>query len=699
MKILGTFLATYIVALSLILTIHFHLSSDYKEKIRITESEISGLSYLKVLYKLSINVATLNNKSTQGLHSKEIQAKVLLNIDNLLKFQQKNKIYINPKFNAKLEKLKKFNMTVQEYYHFLELIGLENYRIGDISKLLFERDRKTYFLSSLATHYMPEYLISILINHNIIQELKGHISPSKESTFTEQAKLISLSCEEIYAIIKRISHYDDSKQLLIYMNRINEGVNLLSKQVKVSSVFNGDPKSIQKYLKISEEILTHSYLLNDTYMKIIANNLHSRLIKIKKNIIYLNFVLALIVLLISALFLYAYKLYRSRETQYQNLILEQQKTQNALEFRSQFLSNMSHEIRTPLNSIVGLITVILKTELTQKQLSILNKINSAGDLLLGVINDILDIAKIESGKLQIENHDFNLKKSITAIKDMFIIRAQEKDINLVVKYKNITNFQLNGDSLRVSQILINFLNNAIKFTNRGEISLLIEGNDLNMITFSVKDTGIGIKEEHINSLFEEFTQVSMDTTRKYGGTGLGLAISKNLVEMMGGEITVTSEYGKGTIFSFTIALPPSKNEHIDELQLHELTYLEEEVNKLKDITILVAEDNKMNQTLLSMLLEDSELTLEFADDGEIALSMFKQKKYDLILMDIQMPNMNGYEATKLIREFNTSIPILALSANVMEENIEKSLNAGMNYHLAKPIEIQKLYTQLLRFLK
>jgi len=700
MKILLSFLITYVFALSLIFVIHFHLESDYNLQAKVTKSEIHGLSYLTTLYKLSINIATLNNKNNYEKSRKILQRKVLTNIDALYSLQKENRAYINKNFNIELEKLKKFNMTTEEYYDFLELIGLENYRIGDVSKLLFECDRKIYFLSSLATHYMPEYLISILINHNIVKELQeGNVSRSKEDIFTEQTKLIFLSSEEIYVIIKEVSQYQDSKLLLTYMNSINKELNKLSHDFNIHSLFNGDNRSVQRYLNISENILYQSFLLNNTYIKIIEENLNNRLDRLKSDVVFLNITLSFIVFLITVLFLYVYKLYRSREKQHLNLIEEQKKTQEALNFKSQFLSNMSHEIRTPLNTIVGLIKVILKTELSPKQSDILHKVSNASDLLLGVINDILDIAKIESGKLKIVPHDFDLKTTTSDIQDMFLQRAEEKNIQLKLEYENIHNFNLHGDSLRISQILINFISNAIKFTSSGTIILYIKGLENNNIMFAVKDNGIGIKEEYMKTLFEEFTQADMDTTRKYGGTGLGLSISKNLVEMMGGKIDVTSKYNVGSTFSFTIALPPSKNTKAKESKIQKLEDLETEINQLKDITILIAEDNKMNQTLVSMLLEDSQFTLEFANDGEIAVEMFKKKKYDLILMDIQMPNINGYEACKMIREMDGSIPILALSANVMQEDIEKSLQAGMDCHLAKPIILEKLYLQLLKFLK
>ena len=699
MKVFVSFLIAFFITTGLILSAHFNLLGKHKEQIDVTKSEIDGLSYLKILYRLSLNIATLNNKNIKDINTKHLRQKILTNIHNLYIFQKAHPQYINPNFTKELKKLKQFNMTHQDYYNILEFIGLENYRIGDVSKLLFERDRKMYFLSSLATHYMPEYLVSTLITHNIVKELESHSSHYKEDIFTEQTKLLYLSSDEISVILNEVVEYKDSESLLNYITLIIENLNRLSLEIDSQTLFKGDAKSIKKYLVISNEIQIQSYKLNDAYMKIMEKNLNTRLNKLENEIVIFSSAITLLILLISILFLYAYKLYMGREKKHFALIVEQGKTQQALDFRSQFLSNMSHEIRTPLNSIIGLVSVILKTEVTSKQSVILQKIDSAGSLLLGVINDILDIAKIESGKLHIEIHDFDLKKTTTDIINMFSVQAKNKDINLEVKYENINNFNLLGDSLRISQVLTNFISNAIKFTDKGTVLLLIKGMQNNKITFEVQDSGIGLKDKQLETLFEEFTQADMDTTRKYGGTGLGLAISKNLVEMMGSEINVTSEYGVGTSFSFTLELFASKDNNAAELKVQVFDELEDEVNQLQNITILVAEDNKMNQSLLSMLLEDSKLALDFAQDGQIAVDMFKEKNYDLVLMDIQMPNMNGYEATQLIRETNSHVPIIALSANVMREDIEKSLNAGMNGHLAKPIDTLKLYTTLLKFLK
>ena len=307
--------------------------------------------------------------------------------------------------------------------------------------------------------------------------------------------------------------------------------------------------------------------------------------------------------------------------------------------------------------------------------------------------------------MSIESIDFNLKKSIENIRDMFQDRVDEKGIKLEIDYGNIQNFNFIGDPLRISQIIINLVSNAIKFTEVGMVKIILEDIGNQKIVFKVKDSGIGLKEEQLASLFEEFTQADMDTSRKYGGTGLGLAISKNLSRMMYGDIHVESEYGVGS--SFIVELPLEVSENSDEnLVDNKLDFksMEDKVNKFENINILVAEDNAMNQTLLVLLLEDSKLNLDFAANGSIAVDKFKDNSYDLVLMDIQMPVMNGYEATKLIREDsypsrgNREIPIVGLSANAMQEDVQKAIDAGMNSYIAKPIDVEKLYIELLKYL-
>jgi len=700
MKIIVNFLIIYLISVGSIFSVYINLHNEYKDEMYTSEREIHGVTYLRALSSLAMNVATYHGDYLVNNDSKAQESKIKKNIQEIYLLQKVHPACTNETFNKKMEKLKYFNMTSQEYYDFLNDIGHENYRVGDISELLFEKDRKVYYLTSLLTHYMPESLISLLINHNIIEELlyTSHISDKKKNIFIEQTKLIYLSSEEIAAIVQELGQYEDTKVLINYMESVSAKLTKISNEVDTEKLFALDKKQLHKYISITHEVLAYSYLLNDKYIEVIEDSLLQRNLNIQEKILTMNIIVIFILLLISMLLFYAYQLYRAQEDKNTDLELANVKTKNALEFKTKFLSNMSHEIRTPLNAVVGLVKIMLKTKLSDKQSDIMKKVNLSSELLLGVINDILDISKIESGKMHIEKHDFNLKGSIDNIKSMFMEQADEKGLSVEVNYGGISDFNRIGDSLRITQVLTNLVSNAIKFTSKGDILISLQERANNKIRFEVKDSGIGLRKGQIETLFEEFTQADMDTTRKYGGTGLGLAISKNLVEMMGGTLSVKSEYGIGSSFIFMIEMLPSKLNDLEKVKEKTLEELEEEINSLEDIVILVAEDNKMNQSLLSMLLEDSKLQLEFALDGMSAVEMFKKKDYDLILMDIQMPNMNGYEATEIIRESDPNIPIIALSANVMEEDIEKSLASGMNSHIAKPIDMKILYIELLKFI-
>jgi len=701
MKILINFFVIYLITIGLIVTVYTHIRSDIQNQFNITENEIHGVTYLEALHKLGVSIATYNGEITFHQHNENLQSQIVENIDALYTLQKKHPQYIDKEFNNKLEKIKQFQMDYKDYYEFLNTLGFENYRIGDISQLLFEKDRKIYFLSSLLTHYMPEYIISILVSHNIVEELAqtGTINSFKNYIFIEQTKLLYLSSEEIATIIEQLHTYEDTKVLSLYIKSILKSLDDLSTKIEYKSLQKQSQENIQAYLTTTHNILNDSYALNDSLVKIIKQNLFERKNYLEEQLMYANAISSIIFLLLTLLFIYSFRLFRATQQQHEALLVEKEKTQKALEFKSKFLSNMSHEIRTPLNAIIGLTELSLKTELSPKQQDFMDKINASGKLLLGVINDILDISKIESGKMQIEKHTFNLKKCVENVQSMFISQAEAKGLEIVIHYKDIENFQRVGDSLRISQILTNLVSNAIKFTSKGLIEISVIGINERDVRFEVKDNGIGLKPEQIDSLFEDFTQADMDTSRKYGGTGLGLSISKNLTQMMGGEIFVESEYSKGSTFIFTLPLEVDREEEKSEQKVERsLDELEEELNLLKNTKILIAEDNKMNQSLLEMLLEDTSLQLTFADDGAIAVEMASKEDFDLILMDIQMPNMNGFEATELIRQKDKLIPIIALSANVMQEDIQKCLDAGMNAHLAKPIDTKKLYLTLLQFL-
>ncbi len=516
----------------------------------------------------------------------------------------------------------------------------------------------------------------------------------------------------------------------------------------------------------------------------------------------------------------------------QELIEQKEKAERATEIKSEFLANMSHEIRTPMNGIIGMAHLVLKTDLDLKQRNYINKIHSSANILLGIINDILDISKIEAGKMEIEKEKFDLFKVIKDVITLIKLKAEDKKLDVAIEYDPNLSSEFLGDALRINQILINLLSNAVKFTDRGEIGLRVKKAGEDRVRFEVTDTGIGLTEEQMLKLFRSFSQADSSTSKKYGGTGLGLAISKKLVELMNGKIWVESKLGEGSSFKFEIELLENKDKiakysvfndkkvlivddsrtwldilsqlmssfgvdidtvlsgkeaievlekypheydlvlvdwnmpelngietcrileekldidlnkiilisanTLDDIKLeigeHQINHyihkpvnpqifynmleeiftgrtgkeetsvlerggnLEKQIRTLKGSSILLVEDNEINQEIILDLLENSGINIDTANDGFEAVKKFEKSSYELILMDIQMPVLDGYEATKEIRKTDKQIPIIALTANAMKEDSEKTREAGMNRHLNKPIEVEQLFLTLLEFI-
>ena len=372
--------------------------------------------------------------------------------------------------------------------------------------------------------------------------------------------------------------------------------------------------------------------------------------------------------------------------------------ENAVKAKQQFLSNMSHEIRTPMNAIIGFTKVVLKTDLTTKQKEYLDAIKMSGDALIVLINDILDLAKVDAGKMTFEKTPFKMKSSIAAMLHLFETKIQEKNLRLIQEYDNKIPKILIGDPVRLHQIILNLVSNAVKFTTKGKITvsvdLLHEDTDNVIIQFSVTDTGIGIPEEKIGKIFENFQQASSGTSRLYGGTGLGLAIVKQLIEPQGGTIRVKSNLNEGSTFSFTLGFQKTNTDAELENEIMELD------SEIKNIKVLVVEDIALNQLLMKTLLDDFGFDRDIAENGKIAIEKLKNKDYDIILMDLQMPEMNGFEATEYIRNtMNSNIPIIALTADVTTVDLAKCKAVGMNDYLAKPIDERVLYSKIVSILK
>jgi PAS domain S-box-containing protein len=372
--------------------------------------------------------------------------------------------------------------------------------------------------------------------------------------------------------------------------------------------------------------------------------------------------------------------------------------EDAVKSKQQFLSNMSHEIRTPMNAIIGFTKVLLKTDLTDNQKEYLTAIKLSGDSLTVLINDILDLAKVDAGKMVFEQIPFKMASSISAMIHVFETKIQEKNLKLIKKYDDRIPNVLVGDPVRLHQIILNLVSNAVKFTTEGkitvEVKLLNEDEESVTIEFSVTDTGIGIAEVKMEHIFENFQQASSDTSRLYGGTGLGLAIAKQLVESQGGTITAKSKLDEGSTFSFILPFMKTDSEAVLEKELVELD------EKVKNIKVLVVEDIVLNQLLMKTLLDDFGFEFDIAGNGKIAIEKLQNKPFDVILMDLQMPEMNGFDATRYIRnKLNSKIPIIALTADVTTVDLEKCKAVGMNDYISKPIDERLLYNKIIDLFK
>jgi len=375
----------------------------------------------------------------------------------------------------------------------------------------------------------------------------------------------------------------------------------------------------------------------------------------------------------------------------------------ATQAKADFLANMSHEIRTPMNAIIGFSSLALKTDLDKKQQDYIRKIQQSGKHLLGIINDILDYSKVEAGKLTVEHADFKLADVMENVANLVSDKVHTKGLELRFEIGGEVPGYLVGDSLRLGQILVNYANNAVKFTEQGEIVVSAQVKEATdselLIRFSVRDTGIGLTPEQMGKLFQSFQQADTSTSRKYGGTGLGLAISKKLATLMGGDVGVESDYGKGSTFWFTARLGKGTAKAGVEAQ-QEASILES-ISAMKGSVILLVEDNEFNQLLATEILTDAGFVVDVAADGERSMAMIEKRSYDVILMDMQMPVMDGVTATVEIRKKDAfrDLPIIAMTANVMAADIERCMTAGMNDHIGKPIDPDELFSKLRKWIR
>ncbi len=387
---------------------------------------------------------------------------------------------------------------------------------------------------------------------------------------------------------------------------------------------------------------------------------------------------------------------RNTKAMINDIVQAKKEAEESAKAKSEFLANMSHEILTPLNGISGILQILAQTKLNSRQHAYIEKATFSTNILGQVINDILDISEIDTGKTKLENKPFTINEICAEIEDSFLVKALEKKIDFSVKVGEFGNMKIFGDKNKLKQVIANLLDNAIKFTEKGSISFIVaklkSDEKSTTYNFSVEDSGIGIEQDKLENIFTAFTQSDSSLTRKYGGTGLGLMICKSIVEMMGGKIKVKSILGLGSNFYFDLTFDHhagiNKNEPNKKLK----------INRSGDL--LLVEDNKINQLVASELLKKAGYRIEIANNGLEALKLLREKCFDLILMDIQMPVMDGLTTAKAIRENPKyqNLPIIALSAHSLPSDVEKSLSHGMNEHITKPVSAETLYSCIDKYL-
>jgi signal transduction histidine kinase/CheY-like chemotaxis protein len=504
-----------------------------------------------------------------------------------------------------------------------------------------------------------KYLSNIVIQFKDLKKL----SPSKEQIASIDTLLVLLNAE-IQFTDEIMFQYQISPAKSINLIKLGKGRVLMDRIISEFEKIHTIEEA--KFAKI-----------------VIRNKKDSALVKQMDASAYI-FAFLLVVLCLWIL----YRDINKREKLEKELIVTQKKAEDAAIIKEQFMANMSHEIRTPLNAIIGFNQRLNKTKLDDEQKEYASAVQSSGENLLAIVNDILDFSKIEAGMVRIEEIKFHLSGLLQSVATMFFTHAKEKNVCLDLRISDKVPQLVMGDPTRLTQILINLIGNALKFTNEGSVGIIVDVVTLDekkvVINFKVKDTGIGISAEKIFEIFERFTQAKSDTSRMFGGTGLGLSIAKKLVELQGGVIAVESVKNKGSIFSFTIPYKIAKGADDDmKIKVEKIKRINVE-NKIK---VLVVEDNLLNQKLAGFMLKDWGFDFDICSNGKLAIKKLNANTYDLILMDIQMPEMNGYETTQFIREqLKLTVPVISMTAHALPGEREKCLSFGMTDYISKPIK-------------
>ena len=538
---------------------------------------------------------------------------------------------------------------------------------------------------------------------SVESKIRGTVS-TKDSSYIEGLDIKISEVEGDLSQLQKISDDDSSVKYIDKLDFLVHEQLFFSRQILDSFHVGGKNAAeiliaTQHGKKLTDSIIFVIHIIDSTRQKLLAT-VTSSIDESGKKAQQFGTILIVLVLISGAiLFWYIINIIRNQTQLIQQLNISERKVREAAQVKENFMANMSHEIRTPMNAILGFTNLLQRKNLDTESKEYIKTIQKSGENLLTIINDILDLSKIEAGMMRIESVPFSIRGLTHSIETMFKSKAAEKNLQLSTTVDESLPGTLEGDATRLTQILVNLIGNALKFTGKGNISVKItnEGVTDNTIKagITVCDTGIGIEKEKLETIFERFQQAEDSITRKYGGTGLGLSIVNDLVLLQNGSIAVESEPGMGTTFRLII---PYK---ISAKQFSVVSQSESSVltdSYFKNTLILVVEDNEINQSLIKHLFNNWQLEFDLANNGKEAIAKLRRKKYDLILMDIQMPEMDGYTATQEIRnELKLNTPIIAMTAHALAGEREKCLSYGMDEYISKPIRNEQLHKLIARF--
>ncbi|MCG2618067.1 ATP-binding protein [Terrimonas sp. NA20] len=533
-------------------------------------------------------------------------------------------------------------------------------------------------------------------------DIRGAIAMSDESVarnITEQVDAV----QRDLLLLQQITDDDSSIKFIDDLDRLVQEKILLSRQILDTFVHSGKKSAEilmadQQGRKLMDSISLVSHKI-DTSRQALFTVVTKSIDDSGRKARRWGTILIIIVLLSGAgLFWYIINRIASQNQLIRQLDASERKEREAARIKENFLANMSHEIRTPMNAILGFASLLEKKTLDRESADYIHTIRQSGENLLTIINDILDLSRIEAGMMRIESIPFGVRELMQSVETMFREKAKEKGLLLSTVIDDKVPEELQGDAVRLTQIMVNLIGNAIKFTRQGSVSIQVSASGMKedevLLAVSVSDTGIGIDKEKLPGIFNRFEQAEDSITRKYGGTGLGLSIVKDLVDMQHGNITVISEPGLGTRFQFSIPYKIVSSASGVNSVKEESRFAE----PAKELKVLVVEDNEINQSLMKKLLGSWAIDPDIVSNGLEAIERLQISKYDIILMDIQMPEMDGYTAARIIREeLRISTPVIAMTAHALAGEREKCLAAGMDEYIAKPVRERELQQMIVRF--